>query len=109
MLNNIIYSIFLFILIPVISFGSDTDLDIPLKEDVKDVGTLLKMIIEAMLDIAIPIIVLAIVYVGFLFIKAQGNDGELTKAKEALTWVLIGTAVIIGSNALYHIFFAAIK
>lgn len=89
-----------------VNVSAAAELEIPIEK--MSIAALLKMILGAILDLAIPIIVLAIVYVGFLFVKAQGNDGELTKAKEALTWVLIGTAVVIGSNAAYNIIYTAL-
>jgi len=66
-----------------VNVSTAAELEIPIEK--MSIAALLKMILGAILDLAIPIIVLAIVYVGFLFVKAQGNDGELTKAKEALT------------------------
>ena len=80
--KKIIYTIFsLYFLITNISTAAE--LEIPTEK--MSIEAFLKMILGAILDLAVPIIVLAIVYVGFLFVKAQGNDGELTKAKQALT------------------------
>lgn len=41
-----------------------------------------------------------IIYSGFLFIKAQGNEGELTKAKSIFMWSVIGTAVLLGASVI---------
>jgi hypothetical protein len=106
LIKKINISILLFIY-PVISWGGvKTDVETPLDTDITDIPTLIKVILKTILNLAIPIIVLAIVYVGFLFIKAQGNDSELSKAKQALVFVLIGTAVVIAANAAYNIFFS---
>ena len=51
---------------------------------------------------AIGAVVLAImiVYSGFLFVTAQGNEIKLAEAKKAFTWVIIGGAVILGAWVL---------
>lgn len=58
---------------------------------------LIKTILEAMIKIGIPIIALAIIYSGFLFVSARGNSEQLKKAKNALMYTLIGGAVLLGS------------
>jgi len=60
------------------------------------VGTLL----EGALKIGIPVIALAIIYSGFLFVAARGNSEKLSKAKSALLYTLIGAAILLGSWAI---------
>lgn len=57
----------------------------------------IKVIIDAVLVIGVPIAALAIIYTGFLFVEAQGNSEKLTKAKNALLYTLIGTALLLGA------------
>lgn len=57
----------------------------------------IKKLIEIVLYVGIPIIALAIIYTGFLFVQAQGNSEELTKAKNALMYTLIGGALLLGA------------
>ena len=52
------------------------------------------------LKIGIPVIVLAIIYSGLLFVMARGNEEKLTKAKDALLYTLIGAGVLLGSWAM---------
>ena len=47
-----------------------------------------------------PIIVLAIIYSGFLFVAAQGNSEKLGEAKKALLYTLVGAAILLGSLAI---------
>ena len=60
--------------------------------------------VNALLDIAIavgtPIIALVIIYSGFLFVTAQGNEEKLRTAKRALLWSIIGAAVLLGSKVI---------
>lgn len=52
-------------------------------------------------DIIIPlggvIVVIAIIYSGFLFVTAQGNEEQLKKAKRAFTYTAIGAAILLGA------------
>lgn len=57
----------------------------------------IKKLVEIVLYVGIPIIALAIIYIGFLFVQAQGNSEELTKAKKALMYTLIGGALLLGA------------
>lgn len=64
---------------------------------------LLTLILEIVVQIGTPIVILSIIWVGFLFIKAQGNSGAIQKAREALLWVLVGAAIIIGCNVIVRL------
>ena len=59
-------------------------------------GTLLDIIVI----IAIPIVILAIIYVGFLFVTAQGNEDKISKAKKAIIWTLLGALLILGARVV---------
>lgn len=61
---------------------------------------LIQTILEGVLKIGIPIVALAIIYCGFLFVFARGNSEKLTKAKEALLYTIIGAAILLGSWAI---------
>lgn len=41
-----------------------------------------------------------IIYAGFLFVKAQGDPAELTKAKSVLLWSVVGAAVLLGASVM---------
>jgi uncharacterized MnhB-related membrane protein len=53
--------------------------------------------------------VLAIIYAGFLFVTASGNETKLETAKRALTYALIGTAILLGSVVIAKGIEATIK
>lgn len=52
------------------------------------------------MPLASVLVVLAILYSGFRFVMAQGNSTEITKAKEGLIWVLVGSAVLLGAYGI---------
>ena len=47
-----------------------------------------------------PIIVICIIYAGFMFVSAQGNETKITKARTLLTWTLIGAGVLLSAKAI---------
>jgi hypothetical protein len=66
-------------------------------------------ILNALIYILFPIIVLMIVYTGFLFVAAQGNEQKLREARRALMWTVIGALVVLGSKALALAIEATVK
>ncbi len=67
---------------------------------INTINDFIKVLLEGALKIGIPLIALAIIYSGFLFVKAQGNSEEISKAKNALLYTVIGAAVLLGSWAI---------
>lgn len=76
--------------------GGTIELPNPLG-DTKSITALIGKILDIVIQIGLPAIALAIVYTGFLFVKARGNETELTQAKTTLFWTVIGAAVILGA------------
>ncbi len=60
----------------------------------------LKKILDFVIQIGTVAIILMLVYIGFLFVVAQGSDSKLTEAKNALLWTIIGALVLLGSKAI---------
>jgi hypothetical protein len=68
--------------------------------EAKTITAFIKTILESVIKIGIPIVALAIIYSGFLFVSARGNPEKLKEAKRALTFTLIGAAILLGSWAI---------
>lgn len=66
----------------------------------KSIAGLVKTILEGAIKILIPVVALAIIYSGFLFVAARGNVEKLKTAKQAITYSLIGAALILGAWAI---------
>ena len=67
------------------------------------VGTIpefLSEMFKIIAEIGAVVLAVMIVYSGFLFVTAQGNEQALQKAKESFKWVLIGGAIILGAWVL---------
>jgi hypothetical protein len=46
------------------------------------------------------IVILMLVYVGFLFVAAQGNSTKISAAREMLLWTVVGALILLGAKAI---------
>ncbi len=60
-------------------------------------------LLRVFITIAIPIIVIAIIYAGFLYVTARGNAEQTKKATTALSYAIIGAIILIGAVAIGEI------
>jgi hypothetical protein len=74
-----------------------TQINNPLGPSLTTLPAFIEAILNIVLVVGVPIVTLAIIYSGFLFVKARGNPEELTKAKKTLMYTLIGAALLLGS------------
>lgn len=66
----------------------------------RDIYSFLAAVLDVLITIAFPILVLFIVYTGFLFVAAQGNETKLATAKKVLLWTIIGALLVLGAAVL---------
>lgn len=66
-------------------------------------------ILEGVIKIGVPLVALAIIYSGFLFVVALGNPGKIEEAKSALTNTVIGAALLLGAWALSELIVETVK
>ncbi len=83
------------------STGGSNKLTNPLKFG--SIPCLILAIIDVVLIFLIPVIVLYIMYAGFLFVKSQGNAGGLAEAKKALIAGLIGGVIVLGARTILSV------
>ncbi len=65
--------------------------------------------LQAVIMIAIPIIVAFMVYAGFLYVSARGNAKQIADAHKNFYYVIIGTGMILGAWVLATLIGATIK
>lgn len=75
-------------------------LENPLRSELDSIPAFLNALLNIVVKIGIPIVTLFIIYTGFLFVKARGNEQELSDAKKSLVWTLIGAAIVLGATVL---------
>lgn len=63
----------------------------------QDIPDFIERAIDIVLVVGVPIVVLAIIYSGFLFVSAQGNAEKLKTAKKAILYSVIGAVLLLGA------------
>ena len=61
---------------------------------------LIEDITQIILTVGLPVAAIMLIYSGFLFVTARGNEEQLKKAKQNFFWAIIGAAVIIGARVI---------
>lgn len=93
-------SMFVFIMFPSLIFAQ-AGLTNPLEASgVNNFSQLLRIVLSAVIAITFPIIVLFLVYTGFLFLTAQGDVKKISDARTYLLYTIIGGLIVLGSYAL---------
>lgn len=65
-----------------------------------DLPTLLNKILGFVVYIGAIIVIFMLVYVGFLFVTARGNETKITEARKALLWTVVGALILLGAQAI---------
>lgn len=67
---------------------------------IKTIPEFLLALVDIVFLFGMPIVVLFIIYGGFLFVTAGDNETQITKARKTILWTLIGAAVLIGAKVI---------
>ncbi len=81
------------------AFNPDIDwnsIDNPLGQEF-DILLFLQKLFANLVKITLPFLVIFLIYSGFLFVEAQGNEEKLAAAKKNFLYVVIGGIVILGA------------
>lgn len=68
--------------------------------NVSDFQTFIANFLKAIVQISLPILTLFIVYSGFMFVTARGNEHKLSEAKTNFMYVILGAILILGAWVL---------
>lgn len=61
---------------------------------------LLTVILDAVIRLGTLLLVLMLVFVGFLFVTAQGKEEKIRDARSALMWTVIGGLILLGAQTI---------
>ena len=64
------------------------------------IGNFLNGILEFVVRIGSIVVLLMLIYIGYLFVVAQGNQAKLTEARRALLWTVVGALILLGAQAI---------
>jgi len=60
----------------------------------------LDKIIDALLQLGAVVAAVAVIYAGFMFVTAQGDEGKIKTAKATLLYTVIGLAILLGARVI---------
>lgn len=102
--------IFLFVLafnlIPAVIFAADANIKVKFENplsNVKSIEALVKVILDVVVKIGAIVVVFMLIFTGFKFVTAQGNEQKISEAKTALVWTVVGALVLLGAQALSEV------
>jgi hypothetical protein len=76
---------------------SNQGLQNPLSPQFSTIPGFISGALKVMVEVALPIITVAIVYAGFKFVAARGNPGKLSEARTNFVFVILGALLILGA------------
>lgn len=74
-----------------------------------DIMALIDRIVGVVLKVGIPIIALFLLWAGFQYVMARGNEKKITEAHRNLGYVLLGTAIFLGAYAIAKAIIATVN
>ena len=84
--------------------GATFNIHIPNPLEQKGINTLLGLLNIILRDIIMPIaavfVVVWIIYAGFTYVTAQGNETKIKAAHQRLLWSLVGAVILLGAAGI---------
>lgn len=91
------FILFIFFIFTAIVYAEET---VPNPLGFTTFGQLAEIISKAALTIGSVLAVLFIIWAGFLFVTARGNEEQIKQARSTFTWTVIGIAVLFGAYVI---------
>ena len=63
-------------------------------------GNFLINILDFVVRIGSIVVILMLVFVGYKFVTAQGNDSKIIEARGMLLWTVVGALILLGAKAI---------
>ncbi|TSC71198.1 MAG: Uncharacterized protein G01um101449_53 [Parcubacteria group bacterium Gr01-1014_49] len=60
----------------------------------------LNNVLSVVIRIGTIVVTLMLIYVGYLFVIAQGKEAEIREARQMLLWTILGALILLGSKAI---------
>lgn len=97
---------FVALTLPVVAFAGYQN---PLGSGTSDIWSFLVKVLQAAAKIGGVVAALAIMWAGFLYVTAQGDEGKITQAHLAFRWAITGTLLMLGATVFADAICQAIK
>lgn len=74
-----------------------------------DIVELFTVLLDILMVFALPIIVLFIMYGGFLLVTAQGEAGQIETGRATILWAVVGGVILLGAQIILEVIQATVK
>ncbi|MDO8592851.1 MAG: hypothetical protein Q7R92_03750 [bacterium] len=81
----------------------------PVNDPAADLPNLIKDVVSVFLSLLGIIFLVLIIYAGYNWMTAQGDDEKVTKAKNTLTRAIIGLIIILAAYAITYFVFQSLS
>lgn len=75
----------------------------------QDLEVFLIRILDFIIRIGTIVVIVVLVYVGYMFVTAQGKPEELKTARKALFGTIIGALILLGAQAIAYAILATVE
>jgi hypothetical protein len=89
-----------FLCMPIIASAAETYVNPIVYGGVTTVPEFLLAVVDLVFLIAVPILVMCIIYSGFLFVTSGDNEAQVKKARFVFMWTTIGGVVLLGAKVI---------
>ncbi len=66
----------------------------------RNFAEIMQRVAKIAIQIGLPLVAIFMIYSGFLFVSARGNEEQLKKAKNTFFWAVIGALLVVGAFAI---------
>ena len=88
------------LLLPTAAYAASTYVNPIIYGGITTIPQLMLAIVDLVFLIAVPIIVIFIIYSGFLFVTAGDNEAQVKKARFVFMWTMIGGLILLGAKVI---------
>jgi len=85
---------------PGVNTGSNVTLLNPLGPSGTSLEAFLNSILDFVIRIGAIVVILMLVYIGFLFVTARDDTTKISAARQALLWTVVGALILLGAKAI---------
>jgi heme/copper-type cytochrome/quinol oxidase subunit 2 len=86
-----------------------TTIQNPLGPNNMEVKDLLVKIMDLVATVGGIVVVFMIIYSGYMFVAARGNDSKISEAKDILLATVIGGAILLGADIIANVVVNTVK
>lgn len=81
----------------------------PLGDKITDIPSLFYKVINFVISLSYVVVAAFLIWSGFKFVMAAGNEDKISDAKHTFYYTIIGALIVIGANTIVKIFEGLIK